>query len=121
MLFSLGVVYQTPHDKLKAIPGMIREIVEGQKLARFDRAHFKEYGNFSLNFEVVYYVKNPDYNLYMDTNQAINLALYRRFREAGIEFAYPTQTLFINREGGSEESGFGPRAEAEAPGRSRHE
>jgi small-conductance mechanosensitive channel len=97
ILFSFGVVYQTPSEKLEKIPGFVREIVEAQEKARFDRAHFKEYGDFSLNFEVVYYVLVPDYPVYMDTQQAINLALYRKFEEEEIEFAYPTQTLYLNR------------------------
>jgi len=95
--FALGVTYQTPHDTLVAIPGLIREAVEEQERARFDRAHFKDYGDFSLNFEVVYYVLSPDYNLYMDVQQAINLSIHQKFEEAGIEFAYPTQTLFVEK------------------------
>lgn len=98
VLFSLGVTYQTPHKKLAAIPGIIRETVESQKNVRFDRAHFQSYGDFSLNFEIVYYVLVPDYNTYMDIHQAINLALYKRFADEGIEFAYPTQTLFVQQE-----------------------
>ena len=95
IVFSFGVVYQTPADKLEAIPATVREIVESQAKTRFDRAHFKAFGDFSLNFEVVYYVLEPDYNLYMDIQQQINLALYRRLEEEGIEFAYPTQTLYV--------------------------
>ena len=95
---SIGVTYQTPLEKLKAIPTIIREAIEAQEAARFDRAHFKAYGDFSLNFEFVYYVKSPDYNAYMDVQQEINLIIYRRFAEEKIEFAYPTQTLFVNRE-----------------------
>ncbi len=95
IIFGFGVTYQTPHAKLAAIPGMVREIIEAQEQARFDRAHFKEYGDFSLNFEVVYYVKVPDYAVYMDTQQTINLALYQRFEQEGIDFAYPTQTLYV--------------------------
>jgi small-conductance mechanosensitive channel len=98
VLFSIGVVYQTPYDKLVAIPQIIREIIEAQESTRFDRAHFKEYGDFSLNFEIVYWVQSPDYNVYMDIHQAINLELYRRFEAEGIEFAYPTQTVFISKE-----------------------
>ena len=98
VVFSIGVVYETPYEKLAAIPGMIQEIIEDQDQIRFDRAHFKDYGDFSLNFEIVYHVLNPDYNLYMDIQQAINLAILRRFNEEGIEFAYPTQTLFVNNE-----------------------
>ncbi|MBC7093479.1 mechanosensitive ion channel family protein [Candidatus Bipolaricaulota bacterium] len=95
IVFSFGVVYETPWEKLAAIPGMVREIVESQPNTRFDRAHFKEYGDFALRFEVVYYVLVPDYNVYMDIQQAINLELYRRFREEDIEFAYPTQTVYV--------------------------
>lgn len=96
--FSLGVVYQTSFDKLKAIPQIIKEIVEHQENTRFDRAHFKEYGDFSLNFEIVYYVLSPDFNLYMDIQQKINLEIFHRFEEEGIEFAYPTQTLLLQKE-----------------------
>lgn len=101
IVFTLGVTYQTPYEKLKAIPQIIREILEKQKNARLDRAHFKEYGNFSLNYEIVYYVQSPDYALYMDIQQAINLEIFRRFQEEGIEFAYPTQTLFLQKENNS--------------------
>ena len=74
---------------------MVREIIEDQTETRFDRAHFKEFGSYALNFEVVYYMLTPDYVVYMDTQQAINLALFRRFAEEGIEFAFPTQTLLF--------------------------
>lgn len=99
IVFSFGVVYQTARDKLVEIPGMVREIIEGLEMARFDRAHFKAFGDSSLNFEVVYYVLAPDYNVYMDLQQTINLELYRRFDEQGIEFAYPTRTLYVRQEG----------------------
>lgn len=95
VVFKLGVVYQTPYEKLLAISAMLREIVEQQENTRFDRAHFSSYGDFALIYEIVYYVKAPDYNLYMDIQQAINLEIYRRFKEENIEFAYPTQTLFL--------------------------
>lgn len=97
VVFSIGVTYQTPLDKLSVIPAMLKEIVEAQSSVRFDRAHFKEYGDSSLNFEVVYYVMNPDYNVYMDIQQAINLEIFRRFLAGGIQFAYPTRTLHIQQ------------------------
>ena len=100
IVFAFGVVYQTPADTLERIPGMVKEIVEGKDDVRFDRAHFKAYGDSSLDFEVVYYVLKPDYALYMDVQQAINLELYRRFDAEGIEFAYPTRTLYIAKESG---------------------
>lgn len=99
IVFSLGVTYQTPREKVAAIPGMLRSIVESSGEVRFDRAHFARLGDSALEFEVVYFVLKPDYNVYMDIQQAINLALLARFAEEGIEFAYPTRTLFIQREG----------------------
>ncbi len=97
-LFTIGVVYQTPEEKLSQIPQMIKEIIAAQPLTRFDRAHFKSFGDFSLNFEAVYFVLSPDYAVFMDTQQAVNLTLFRRFAEEGIEFAYPTQTVYAAKE-----------------------
>ena len=94
--FSIGVVYETPADKLKAIPDMMREIVSDQESARFDRAHFKSLGSFSLEFEVVYYVTSADYLLYMDCQEAINVETVRRFEKEGIGFAFPTQTIHVD-------------------------
>jgi len=100
VVFTIGVLYQTPYEKLCRIPKMIREIVEGNDQVRFDRAHFKEYGDFSLKFEIVYWIQNPDYNLYMDIQQTINLEIYKKFEASRIKFAYPTQTLFLNQSDG---------------------
>ena len=95
ILFTVGVVYQTPRDKLEKISGIIRSAIEAQDKTRFDRAHFKEFGAYSLNFEAVYYVLEPAYNVYMDQQQAINFAIHERFEAEGIEFAYPSQTVFV--------------------------
>jgi small-conductance mechanosensitive channel len=103
VVFKIGVTYQTPRDKIERIPGILREAVDslGDKV-RFDRAHFQAYGDFALTFETVYFVLGPDFNLYMDCQQVINLRIHERFEEEGIEFAYPTQTLFLVRGGGLE-------------------
>jgi small-conductance mechanosensitive channel len=96
VVFSVGVVYQTAHEKLKKIPKIIKSIIENQEQTRFDRAHFKEYGAYALNFEVVYWIENPDYNIYMDIQQAINLQIYRQFENEDVEFAYPSQSIYLN-------------------------
>lgn len=95
VVFTISVTYDTPYEKLIRIPEIVQAIIEGFEATRFDRAHFKEYGDFALIFEVVYYVRSQDYLLYMDTQQAINLELCRRFREEDIHFAYPTQTIYV--------------------------
>jgi small-conductance mechanosensitive channel len=95
VVFTLGVTYETPHEQLQRIPDIIRAAVETQSPVRVDRSHFRSYENFSLAFETVYYVLSSDYNIYMDIQQAIDLQIPAHFEEEGIEFAYPTQTLYL--------------------------
>jgi small-conductance mechanosensitive channel len=96
-VFAIAVTYDTPAEKLEQIAALIQQAIEAQADARFDRAHFKSFGQSSLDFEAVYYVLKPDYNVFMDVQQAINLQLVRRFAEHDIKFAFPTQTLYLNR------------------------
>lgn len=93
--FTVGVTYDTPIGKLEILPTLLRQAVEAQPAARFDRAHFKAHGDFALTFETVYYVEHADYNVYMNTQEQINLAIHRAFKREQIEFAYPTQTLLL--------------------------
>jgi small-conductance mechanosensitive channel len=95
VLFATAVTYETPIEAIERIPRIIRDIVEGQADTRFDRSHFAAHGSTSLDFETVYYVRSPDYNYYMDIQQAINLRLHREFSRLGIEFAYPTQKVLL--------------------------
>ena len=97
VVFQLGVTYQTTLKQLKEIPGIIKNIIENTSDTVFDRAHFFSYGDFSLNIETVYYIMSRDYKKYMDTQQEINFAIKQEFEKRGIEFAYPTQTLFLSK------------------------
>ncbi len=90
VVFTINVVYGTPAEKVEKLPGMLRAIVEAQEQVRFDRAHFARYGDIALIYEVVYWVLSADYNVYADTQQRINLAIYRQLRDEEIEFAYLT-------------------------------
>jgi small-conductance mechanosensitive channel len=95
-LFTFGVTYQTSRELLEKIPSMVREAIEKRELTRFDRAHFRSFGDSSLDFEAVYYVLTSEYNIYMDVQQAINLELVSAFAREGIEFAYPTRTILLS-------------------------
>ncbi|MDE2314346.1 MAG: mechanosensitive ion channel family protein [Elusimicrobia bacterium] len=97
VIFGFGVTYQTPVDKMRAIPGMVREIFSSLDKAKLDRVNFKDFGDSSMDFEVVYYVLSPDYGLYMNIQESINLAMLERFTEEKIDFAYPTRTVFLAR------------------------
>jgi small-conductance mechanosensitive channel len=93
--FTLEVVYQTPPDVLQRIPGIIRRAVELQQNTRFDRAHLKECAAHGIIFEALYVVLDGDIKVGMDVHQEVNLEIIRTFERENIEFAYPTQTLFI--------------------------
>jgi small-conductance mechanosensitive channel len=94
-VFKFGVVYKTPPEKLEEIPPLVKRLVEQHEKVRFERSHFARLGESSLDFETIYWVTNPDYTLFMNIQQAINLALMREFAQRGVEFAYPTRTLEI--------------------------
>ena len=98
IVFSLGVTYQTSGDQLAEIPGLVKHIVSSRPQLQFDRGHFSGYGDFSLNFEFVYFVLDPDYTVYMDNQQAVYLEIFTAFEKRGIDFAYPTQTLLIGQQ-----------------------
>lgn len=90
VVFKIGIIYETPREKIEAVPGILKAAIEAQDRTRFDRAHFLSFGAFSLDYEAVYHVLDPGYNVYADIQQAINLRIYEEFAQRGIEFAYPT-------------------------------
>jgi small-conductance mechanosensitive channel len=96
IVFSFGVEYDTKPEKLKSIPEIVKRIIQGEEKAQIDRVHFANFGDSSLNFEAVYNVLSADYNLYMDIQQRINLAIFQSFRDEDIRFAYPTQRLLFD-------------------------
>jgi len=95
VVLVLGVTYDTPADKLERIPSMVTEIIEKQEQVRFERAHFRSFGNSALEFEVIYWVLSADYTVFMDMQQAINFAIFRALQNEGVEFAFPSQTLYV--------------------------
>ena len=91
--FFLRVTYATSEEQLRAIPAMVREAVEAEPAAMFERVHFCAYAESSLNFETVYHVNSADYLIHMETQQSIFLTLFARFTRANIEFAQPTRMV----------------------------
>lgn len=97
VVFSIGVVYGTSHQKLKEIPDLIKGIIEQENKTTFNRGHLKSMGDFSINYEFVYFIDTADYTEYMDIQQDIYLHIYKIFEEQQIEFAFPTQTVFVEQ------------------------
>ncbi|OGR65468.1 MAG: hypothetical protein A2X31_11745 [Elusimicrobia bacterium GWB2_63_22] len=95
-----GVVYQTPLEKLKKIPALVQEALAEVEQTTFDRCNLSGLGNFSMDFETVYFLESPDYNQHMAAQEKFLQGVIARFQKEGIEFAYPTQTLYVNKVGG---------------------
>ncbi|HEU4630531.1 MAG TPA: mechanosensitive ion channel family protein [Gemmatimonadaceae bacterium] len=98
VVFTFGVEYGAPAAVLRQIPETVKQVITSLEQTRFDRSHFLKFGDSSLDFETVYYVLAPDYNLYMDIQQRINLELYDRIQALGASFAFPTRTVLIRSE-----------------------
>lgn len=97
IVFHFGVTYETCNDKLRKIPTIIKEITEDLELVELSRVHFQNFGDFSLNYEVVYLVNSALYDDYMDVQQEINLRLKERFEKENINFAYPTSNIILQK------------------------
>jgi small-conductance mechanosensitive channel len=95
VVFSVGVTYGTPIEKLRKIESMVRDVIGKCEFCQIDRIHFREFGAFSLNFEIVYFIDSSDYNKYMDIQQQINFGIVEAFEKEHIEIAFPTQTIFL--------------------------
>jgi small-conductance mechanosensitive channel len=89
--FNLGVTYKTSPENLRRIPELVKAALDGKDIVRFDRCHLRTFGDWALIFEVVYFVKTPDFRTHVDVQQQLNLALIESFHQHGIEFAFPTQ------------------------------
>ena len=109
--FVLRVAYGSTEQQLARVPQLIREVVSAEPSAAFERAHFFNYGEWSLNFEVVYHFQSPDYIAHMDTQQAILLEIYRRFEREGIRFAHPLSIVRLaDQDGAAAQPIAGPHA-----------
>lgn len=95
VVYTFGITYETPYEKVRRVDTIVADIFDGIEGARLDRVHFHEFGDYALLYELVFFITSADYNQYMDIRQNFNFQLMERFEEEGITFAYPTQTVFL--------------------------
>lgn len=105
IVMTVSIASETPTETAARIPGMLREAVQSQPNVRFDRAHLAKLGSSSLDYELVFYSLDPDYNVGMDIQQAVYLALLRRFATERVSLAYPTSMVIQRTEQQTVESG----------------
>ncbi|MEO5976590.1 MAG: mechanosensitive ion channel family protein [Chryseolinea sp.] len=96
--FTIGVEYDTTLDLLEQMPVILTQIISEEKDTSIDRIHFLTYGDWSLKFEIVYFVESAEFNRYADIQQSVNLKIFKVFKEKGIRFAYPSQSIYLAKE-----------------------
>jgi len=95
--FTFGVTYETSEKKIEKIPALVEKIISSVEEAEFKRCHFSAYSPSSLDFETVFTLETSDYNVFMDAQQEIYISLFKAFKKEKISFAYPTQTIHIEK------------------------
>lgn len=98
IVFKIEVVRNTPADVLKEIPALVKKIIQESDDVEFDRGHFMNLGKTAFELEFVYYVLTSDYTIYMNVQQKILLSIVEAFEKKNIQFAYPTQTVFVDQD-----------------------
>lgn len=107
VVHTVDVAMDVRDEDAEAIPALLKDIVGRHAPVRFDRSHLKEFTASAFRYELVYFILDPDFNTSMDIQQSINLAILREFRQRGIAFAYPMQTVLL---GGTSAAGSALRA-----------
>lgn len=97
IIFKMNVRYDTPAEKLDAIPQLVEQIIKAQPDITFDRCHLVAFVDYSLTFETLYFVESADYRLYLDRQQQIFREILKAFSDKGIEFAFPGQTFILQQ------------------------
>lgn len=98
VVFSVNVAHDTPADAVARIPDIVRAVIALSPKTKFDRCHLLAFTESSLRLEAVYFILDPDYNLYADTQHAINLEIMRRFAAEKIALALPARSVFVRGE-----------------------
>jgi len=95
---AIGVVYQTTPEKLEMVNEIVKKSCDAVEEIEFDRCNLKGFGDFSLNFEIVYFALTADYKEYMALQEKVNMGIINHFAKEKIEFAYPTQLVYVNKD-----------------------
>jgi len=100
---DITITYNSGHTKAQRAVEIIKEILAAVPEINTDpqqspRVYFSDFNDSSLNIYMCYWVKPADYWLYQQVNQRVNIEMMRRFEAEGIEFAFPSRTLYIKKE-----------------------
>lgn len=94
---QFGLTYDTPKEKLEQVPDIIKKIVDDEKMTRFERVYFTTFGDSALLFDLVYYIESDNYEEYLKAQQTMNFKIIEGFEKLGVEMAFPTQTIYLQK------------------------
>jgi len=100
---NITITYDSGHTKAKKAVEIIKEVLNNVPEVNTDaekppRVYFSDFNDCSLNIYMSYWVKPPNYWLYHQVNEQVNLEIMKRFEAEQIEFAFPTQTLYVKKD-----------------------
>ncbi|MDF7800287.1 mechanosensitive ion channel family protein [Pontiellaceae bacterium B1224] len=98
-VMNVTITYDTPPEKVQQAIDILKELLdnhEGMKEELPPRVFFSDFNDCSLGIVVIYWYHPPEYWTYMEHANWLNMELLKRYNDAGIEFAFPTQTLYVN-------------------------
>lgn len=116
IVFEFRLTYDCSAEQIRQVTQRVESIIKSEKKARFDRCHFRSFGENALEFETVYIVLDASYNVYMDVQQAINLQIMEAIAELEANFAFPSRTVYV----ASVPDSIKPRVAVQQVSRSEH-
>ena len=96
---TIGVTYNTTADQMEQALAELRKIITDNKEVDKDFivVRFNDFGDSSLNIKIINFTITIDYDLHLAVKEKINLAIMRKIEEMGLEFAFPSRTLYIKQ------------------------
>ncbi len=96
--FNIGVLYGTTEAQLQGIVADIQKLVDEHPNTNQDgEIHFSEFGPSSLDIMILYYIDTMDWSVYLRIREEINFKIMRIVEEHGADFAFPTQTIHLEK------------------------
>ena len=99
VLIQLRLSYQTPSAKLEKLPEMVSQIVQAHPYVTYGKCYFKSYTESAILYEAFYHLETPDGDIFLDTNHAIQLEIFKQIEQEGIHFTVPYPFTFIPQDG----------------------
>ena len=97
--FNIGVLYGTTEEQLKNIVTAIQKYIDEHPHTNQDgEIHFMEFGASSLDIMVLYYIDTMDWSVFLKIKEEVNFEIMRIVEHHGADFAFPTQTIHLEKE-----------------------